>query len=484
MRSLLLVIPVIFSTFALNAAEQISASTRAKLDQQLEKNSHRYGVVGQSVGILKNDKLIYEGHNGFANVELNVSINKNHIFASYSVTKLFTSVLMMQLVEKGDVELKKSIRAYLPYLPDRWQNITVEHALSHTSGIPRYFDIAMAKNRFLPTKKEVFLSLVDEPDHFPIGTQNQYNNTNFLIVAAILESKTGKTYQQLVSDNIIRPLELKHTGHASALKVIKNMVNNYQGSNGVANRNKDIDWPVYSFAHSGLYSTPKDLTTFMTALVNGKFVKLETLKQFWQPMKLANGNDGRYAFGFEYKYQDGFHQLGHDGGNRVKLRHYFKSEPDTDSYTIAYLTNGNANDVWTDVLAESMVSIIDPEQFKLASLNETFLTAAIEGKTKDMQRVYDDAIKYFEKDLKALERFVIYRSYAIRYGAGAKTAIPAFEFYTLVFPKSANAWDSLAETWAAIGDNKKAIEYYQKVLQINPESRNAKQQIEALQKAL
>ena len=295
---------------------------------------------------------------------------------------------MMQLVESGAVELKNSIRSYLPYLPKRWQEVTVEHLLSHTSGIPRYMETAMEKGRFLGTKKAVFLSLIDKPEHFEIGTKYSYNNTNFLLVSAILEAKTGKSYEELVANVIVKPLGLKNTGHASAKTIIKNMVTSYQGANGTIRRNIDIDWPEYTYSHSALYSTPEDLTTFITALVSGKFVSQNTLAKLWQPMKLANGKDGHYAFGFEYVLEDGYYQVGHDGGNRVKLRHYFKKENSSDNFTIAYLTNGNANDVWTDVLAESLMSLIAPEKFKMAALKEQYMGAILEKDDEARDKVY------------------------------------------------------------------------------------------------
>jgi len=92
------------------ALAEISPLMQASLDQQLVKNSERYGVVGQSVVILKNHQPLYQGQHGFANIELGVTISKQHIFPSYSVTKLLTSVLMMQQVEIGSIELTHSIR--------------------------------------------------------------------------------------------------------------------------------------------------------------------------------------------------------------------------------------------------------------------------------------------------------------------------------------------------------------------------------------
>lgn len=484
MRTLFVFLFIALISLKLIAQESLSEATNGKLNQQLKINSERYGIAGQAVLILKNNQVIYKGFQGFANVELNVPLTNEHIFPSYSVTKLFTSVLVMQLVERGEIKLDESIRTYLPYLPKRWQNVTVEHTLNHTSGIPRYFDIAMKNGYFLPTKKETILSLADEPDHFVIGTQNRYNNTNYLILAEILEKISKRTYSQLVDQIIIKPLQLKNTGHASALKVIPNMVTSYQGNNGKRTKNKDVDWPELTYAHSALYSTPSDLASFMSALVKGKFVSKDSLRKFWQPMLLKSGNKGRYAFGFEYAFKDGFHQVGHDGGNRVKLRHYFSDDNTSDSYTIAYLTNGNSNNVWTDVLTESVMAIIAPSQFKNALLNERFITAALNKSPTELESVYAKAEKLFTGDQKELEQFLMYRSYSIRYGVNTKASIPAFKYYVKKFPKSENAWSSLADSWALAGNNVKAIESYKRVISLNPNAKNAARQIKLLSESL
>lgn len=425
-------------------------SMRALLDQQLTINAERYGIVGQSVLLLKNHQPLYQGQHGFANVELGVAITSKHLFPSYSITKLFTGVLMMQQVERENIKLTDSITTYLPYLPKRWQAVTIEHLLSHTSGIPRYFDIAMENRRFLPNKKAVFLSLIDQPDHFEIGTVNSYNNTNFLLLAAILEAQTGKSYQTLVAETIIKPLGLHNTGHASAKAIIKNSVTSYRGNNGNISKNINIDWPEYTFAHSALYSSPEDLTTFMTALVTGKFVSKTILKKLWQPMKLTNGKAGRYAFAFEYAIEDDYLQLGHDGGNQVKLRHYVNINNSADNYTLVYATNGNTHGVWTDVLAESLMSIVEPKKFVMPALKEQFITAILAKNNTDLIKVYQAISTAFDGDEPMIERFLLYRAYALKYGRGAESSLAAFEFLIAKFPKSAQGLKGLADTRAIL----------------------------------
>lgn len=409
------------------------------VDKQLGVNAARYGVVGQSVLILKNHQIIYRGVQGYANLELGVKVKKQHIFPAYSVTKLFTSVLVMQLVERGQVALTDSIVDHLKYLPDAWKQVTVEHLLSHTSGIPRYFDAVLESGAFLRDKRAVYASLEEKPPHFETGTSNRYNNTNFLLLASLLEHKTGKPYMQLVKDVILDPLALQHTGHASARDLVPNTVTSYQGDKGKLKKNTDIDWPEYTFSHSALYSTPEELGKFMTALMTGRFVKPQTLAALLSPMVLTNGQAGSYAFGFEYAVEDGMMRIGHDGGNRVKARHYAPLNDGSDSYTLIYMTNGNENDVWTDVLADSVMSIVAPQVFQTARLNEQFMAAAFTRDRKAMEQVYQAAVRQHNGNMQAVEQFILYRAYGLRYGSGPASSIDAFEFLVQKFPESARA---------------------------------------------
>ena len=463
---------VCFCGIALRADD----SLKAALDAQLLKNEARYGIVGQSVMLLKNGEPLYRGKAGLAHLELDVPVAENHLFPSYSVAKLFTSVLVMQIVEEGKIDTGASIRTYLPTLTERWQPITVAHVLNHTSGIPRYIDDAITRNKFLPSKAAVFEAFADAPEHFKIGTRNGYNNTNYLVLAAILEAVSGESFEALVNARIITPLGLKHTGHASAKAVVKNMVSSYQGADGTVRKNIDVDWPIYTFSHSALYSTPEDLTKFMTALTGGKLVPLNALKNFWQPMALADGSKGHYAFGFEYAERDGYIQVGHDGGNRVKLRHYFPINGEGDSYTLAYLTNGYAHGVWTDIFADSVMARVNEGQFARAHITEAFMAHMLEHADASTAELYGGILKAVGSAA-AAESFITNRAYAVRYAAGQKAAIPAFKMLTDHFPNSANAWSHHAEQWEHLGDTAKAISYYRKALELNPEHSYAKRRL-------
>ena len=434
------------ATFGFNAPSSLDTA----LQTQLEKNAQRFGVVGQSILILKDHQPIFRGVQGYANLELGVAVDYEHVFPSYSVTKLLTSVLIMQLVEDEKINKNESIRSYLEHLPIAWQNVTIEHLLNHTSGIPRYFDAVIESGEFLNDKNAVYASLEGKPAHFPIGSVNRYNNTNFLLLASLLEKQTGMSYLQLVEQNIIQPLRLKNTRHSSAKAVNTNLVSSYQGAKGVLQKNEDIDWPEYSFSHSGLNSTPEDLAAFMSALFMGKLVKPETLSELLVPMKLNDGQSGSYAFGFEYSEEDEYIRVGHDGGNRVKLRHYVSRHDSAKSYTLVYMTNGNAHGVWTDLLADSVMSLVAPDTFKTAAVKDQFIEAGLDNNLLAMNRLYNKVKELYGGDLEAVERFLMYRAYAVQYASGIESAMIVFEFWNEKFPDSQRAQRGLNQARKAV----------------------------------
>lgn len=435
----LLRITVLFLFAIASAYKAQSNELTTKLDKQLSVNSERYKLVGQSVLIQQDGKTIYRGVHGLANIELGVNVQVFHKFPSYSVAKLFTSVVVMNMVEQGRIDPKKSIGIYLPHLPKPWHKITVEHLLTHSSGVPRYFDSVLASNQFPGSKSAVYAKLNDAPEHFEMGSENRYNNTNFLLLASIVETVSGEKLSKHVDDLIIGPLKLNNTGFASARTVVPNLVSSYQNNDGDIISNLVLDWPEYTYSHSALYSTPEDLATFITALFNGHIINQEALYRFMRPTRLSSGKPGRYAFGFEFATEDTFNHVGHDGGNRVKLRYYYNESQPNINYSLVYMTNGGGSDVWTDVLADSVMSIVSPTNFKTASFKEAYITAILEGDESQLNAITNKLTSDLALSDEALESFLLYRAYAIRYGVGIETSLSAFAFLAKTLPNSERA---------------------------------------------
>ena len=123
---------------------------------------------------------------------------------------------------------------------------------------------------------------------------------------------------------------------------------------------RPIAWPTYSAAHGNLYSTADDLASFLSAVAQGKFVSRENLLRLWKPYAFANGNTGYFASGWEYGESGAWHEVGHDGGAKVRVRLVFGKDLN-DPAAIVYLTNGSRDNVWSRTLVDSVQQLVLPQ---------------------------------------------------------------------------------------------------------------------------
>lgn len=431
--------------------------------RQLQLNRQRYGIAGQAVQLMHNGKVLFRGVDGMVDLESAKRVTPDTIFPAYSVSKLFVSTLVMQLVEQGKLDLDQAASRYVPELPQRWRAISVRQLLNHSSGLPEYFEEAQmagtaeANASFPRSLPAVYAALADKPLQFASGADTRYTQTNYLVLTQLLELHYGKPYAEIVAERIIGKLGLKHTflGHDKAPR--HGMATAYLGKNGQLEKQPDIAWPAYALGHAALYSSAGDLSTFLQAAATGKFVNKSTLQQLWQPQTLSNGQRGWFATGWEVGESGAYRMAGHDGGARVRVRILFKDSLSGDVYTLVYLTSGSRSNVWTRTLLDSLMAAAAPGQFRNEALSEKLISFALQSPD-------EDATLKFAEDLRAdsgvgkdsLERIVNNNGYAIRSNLGVDAALPVFSLNTVLFPQSANTWDSLAEAYEAKGDKDKA----------------------------
>jgi CubicO group peptidase (beta-lactamase class C family) len=333
---------------------------QAAIDTQLATNAKRHGIAGQAVLILHDDAVIYRGTHGLADREANRPVRPTDIFPVFSVSKLLCSILIMQLVERGEVDLKRPASRYVE-LPARWRDITVDEMLNHASGLPDYFDPDHL-GVYPPTVKDVLASLADKPLVFAPSTEVRYTQTNYVVLGALLEAHYKMPYRQIVTERIVKPLALGNTylgkGHVPA----GTLVASYRGTNDVLGPNPLIDWQEYAIAHAELFTTIDDLATFMSAVRTGRLVKTETLLRLWKPYRLRDDRAGFWASGWDYEERGRYKQVGHDGGAVLRATLVFEDSLATNTYTYIYLTNGSAANVWSRTLIESVMPIVARSQ--------------------------------------------------------------------------------------------------------------------------
>jgi CubicO group peptidase (beta-lactamase class C family) len=260
-----------------------------RLTRQMEANQQRYGIAGQAVQVTHNGRMLFRHVSGRADVDSGKRVAPDDIFPVYSLSKLFASTLILQLVEQGEIDLDRPASAYLSDLPQRWNAITVRQLLNHASGLPEYFTDAQmsgtaeANASFPASVNALFSTLADKAPVFAPGTETRYTQTNYVVLAHLLETHYGKPYAQIATERIIDRLHLTHTylGHDKLPK--QGVVTAYLGKSDKLQKQPDIAWPPYALGHASLYMSIGDLATFLQAVAAGELVGKTTLQRLWQP---------------------------------------------------------------------------------------------------------------------------------------------------------------------------------------------------------
>ncbi|WP_292083450.1 MULTISPECIES: serine hydrolase [unclassified Brevundimonas] len=331
---------------------------RAQIDAQLEANASLHGIPAQSVLVMRNGEVLYRSQTGFADIESQRAVRPDDVYAVYSVSKLFVSTLILELVDQGRIDLEAPASRYIASLPPAWREARIEQLLNHASGLPDYFQGTDGRLDFPRTRDEVFRTLGEKPLDFPPGTQVRYNQTNYLVLQAVLERLHGMPYRQIVQRRIAEPLGLRDVYLGLANAPAGRLVSAYRGEGARLVPDPTVPWPDYSIAHAELFTTADDLGVFLTAVAQGRFARPQTLARLWRPYRQANGQRGDFASGWDYGESEGFREVGHDGGVKVRVRLIFRGDDLNDHYVIIYLTNGTREGVWTRRLVESIQPLV------------------------------------------------------------------------------------------------------------------------------
>lgn len=278
-----------------------------------------------------------------------------------------------------------------------------------------------------------------------------------------MEAQYQQPYTQIVEERVLRPLGLTHTSLGPAGAAQENTAIAYIGKQGSLQREDDIAWPSYAYGHAALHTTVGDLDRFLFALTRGELVRRATLQRLWQPQLLSNGRRSGFSTGWEFEESSDYRMVGHDGGTRVRARIAFTNGLAGDTYSFIYLTNGSAKNVWSRTLVDSTMAAVAPTQFPRETLSETLITYALEPHTAARTTALRQWLTNTGRgDQATLEQDINRVGYAVAENLGHATAVHIFTLNTTLFPRSPNAWDSLAETYSALGDPKQAERLYAK----------------------
>jgi len=450
------------------SARDVPTDLASQLNSQLQSNRERYGIAGQAVLVAHNGNVLYEGASGERDPAIHAPATVDSIFAAQSMAKLLTSTLVMQLVDQGKVDLDAPASRYVPELPSTWHAIHVRDFLNHSSGIGEYYD--RVDNRWVskgypgvaPDLAAALKVAGSAPLQFRTGSRVQYTQANYLVLTALLEAQYRKSYPVIARERILQPLKMTSTSWGAASVPAQRAAMPYIGKDGQLQPANEDPWPNYGWGHADLQTTVGDMNRFLQALATGKLVRTATLEALWQPQTLTGGGSNFFSTGWDTTRSDGYTQVGHDGGTRVRARLAYKGTLASGYWVFVYLTNGSARNVWSSTLVDSTMAVAAPGEFPHAALSERLTGYALTGDSSSESSLRAWLSENSGIASNELERAINATGYAIRNNLGNRPALKVFALNTTLYPTSANAWDSLAECHAALGNAEMAKTLYAK----------------------
>lgn len=284
------------------------------VDDYLKSEMAHRRVPGLSVAALRNGRIVKAKGYGLANVELSVPATAETIYPIGSLSKQFTATAILLLVQAGRVGLDDPIGKYLLDLPQAWQAVTVRGLLNQTSGLPERVP-APDKDPLLKAYPlaAIVRNAAEKPLAFPPGTGYAYSNTNYNLLAGIIEKAAGKPYGDFLGERLFKPLGMNATGVYDPQDAVKGRSAGYNRSQGKVYNNVILYDPSYLAGAGGLQSTVGDLARWDAAVAGGWVLPLPVMSQAWTPPALPGGAKTDYGMGWVSQTVSGHRIVWHNG---------------------------------------------------------------------------------------------------------------------------------------------------------------------------
>lgn len=461
-----------------------AAQTKVQKIEALLGQYHEYGQFNGSALVAENGKIIFKKGFGMANMEWEIPNAPDTKFRVGSITKQFTAMLVMQLVEKGKLKLDGKITDYLPDYPKSTSDkVTLHHLLTHTSGIPGYTEFP---NFFRDVSRDPYApaafvkTFADSALQFEPGAKFTYSNSGYFLLGAIIEKVTGKPYEQVLVESILLPLNMKDTGYDHYNTIIKKRAAGYQKGPGGFENAPYLDMSI-PYSAGSLYSTVEDLYLWDQALYTDKLLSEKSKALLFKPYIPAFGS--RYAYGWAVgkaligRTKDSVMVIEHGGG--INGFNTLISRLPNEKHLIVLFNNTGGAPL--GAMSQSLRGILFDKSYDLpkksiaeavfATMMEKGIAPALaqyrelKEKRADTHRLNEAEMNIFGYQLLQMKKI--------------KEAIELFKLNVEAFPQSSNVYDSLGEAYMINGDKELAIKNYEKSIELNPQNASG---VEALRK--
>lgn len=436
-----------------------NTSLEARLDTYLSGAMQLHNIPGLALAVIEDGQIVYQKNLGHSSLEENTTVDENSLFRIFSATKLITATAVFQLVEKKLISLKDPITRYLEHLPDHWNHVNIAHLLSHSSGLP---DIIAYDSTL--SDADLMSQLIEAPLAFDAGEQFRYNQTNYWLLAQIIEQVTQISFEDFVLKNQFNE---QYTGvlfSSNAMAQIDNRVTRYHYNNKAKTfKQDDINVGERGHSGNGLNITLNQMIQWNKRLEDGLLIDSQTMKDMWAPYAFTNQKDD-FLHGWSSYLNNGIRSVGFTGGNLAGFRKFLDDE-----VTIIFFSNGYQhpgydmiiNDVSRMVLPDlkrkDLVLEAEILQMVLNNQNQT----AIETYKKLLSENPGTEFNNLKWNLNGIGNVLLYVD------KNPAKALKVFEINVTVHPDWWVSHADLAEGLEAAAQHDQAVVHYQKAIDLN-----------------
>ncbi len=350
----------------------LTKNVSKKLDSVFKRINKRHDFHG-SVLVAKNGKLIYSNNYGYADFSKKTKLDEHSVFQLASVSKQFTAASILILYEKGQLKLEDKVIEYFPEFP--YKEITIQHLLNHTSGLPKYFWLAEHKwqKEKAPVNSEM-MELISEyklPLFFRAGSRFDYSNTGYFVLASLVEKISNKDYSEFLETNIFKPLQMNNSFvyRFGQDAIHENQLSGYRLYRGW--RHIKISGTVNDAitGDKNVYSTTDDLFKWINGLNSGKIISKNALDKMYTKGITKYGRKIPYGFGFRIDDKNSEKIIYHNGkwnGFSTSIKQYTDSD-------LVIITLEHSNYKSMNYLSSKIKSIVD-KNFTTLSNDDSVIT--------------------------------------------------------------------------------------------------------------
>jgi len=299
-----------------------------------------------SIAIVTNNQMSFSKGYGLADVENNVAARSDTAYRLASIAKSMTAIAVMQLVERGKIDLNAPIDQYcaaypgkhpLKDNPDKQFSITVRQLLVHQSGVRHNKPDEVLSTKHYNSILEAVGSFKDDPLVIEPETKYSYSTPGYTLLGCAIEGASGMPYIDYLRENIFNVAGMTRTFVDDTYAVIPNRARGYRKMQDGEIQNAPLHDTSIKVPGGGFVTTAEDLAKFAIALNNGHLVKPETLAKMWTKPKTSDGKEQGYAMGFLINDQNGLLRVFNDG-SQAGTRTYLFLMP-KQKFAVALMTN-------------------------------------------------------------------------------------------------------------------------------------------------